>query len=179
MKVIKVDNINKDIDKNALIKMYKSFFTFKKRIPIVVIKNRIKHNRYVLHKYTDNNELIGFSIIYKEQNYVLVHYIVIDRKHHGKGYGSLILQNILDENKEITVFLTCEYFDETTKTPEKENRYRFYLKNNMIKNKFNVVEYGVRYFLMSNKLMSEAEYINTLNNCFNRMLVKLFFKIYK
>jgi len=178
MKAIKVNNINKDIDKIALIKMYKSFFAFKKRIPIIIIKSKIKLNKYVLHKYIDNNELIGFSIIYKKDNYVLVHYIVIDKKYHGKGYGSQILQNILNKYKEITVFLTCEYFDETNKTLEKENRYKFYLKNNMIKNNFTVIEYGVRYFIMSNKLISKEEYINTINNCFNKILVKLFFKIY-
>ncbi len=70
------------------------------------------------------------SYSYKYQDLVFILYLAVSKEFNSKGYESMILDSIKENNKGCNFVLNVELLDENSSNfKERERRYRFYFKN--------------------------------------------------
>ena len=126
--------------------LYISAFPEEERPPAFIFFDKCLEKGNELYGVYENNEFIGFTNVlsYKDISYIFFLAVSLDKR--NQGYGSKILQSVLNLNKEMTYFLCYEEIDE--KYPDNSLRIKrreFYYRNGFKDNKLKTREYGVYY----------------------------------
>ena len=135
---------NKDI-KGVITPLYLSAFPASERPPLRYFYLRLEaHKENDLYAYYDNDEFIGFSYltIYKDICYIF--FLAVSPEKRNKGYGSKILSDIKENNKDKVIMLCYEEVDKKYKDYDSRlKRKEFYKRNGFKDNKLKTNEYGV------------------------------------
>ena len=148
---------------NDVKELYLSAFPMDERPPwSFIYNNNMKHDEDIIIAYYDNNEFIGFTFLTLYKDIVYLSYFAIKEEKRGKGYGSLLLEELKELSKD-KVLLLC--FEEVNpKYPDYQNRLRrenFYKRHGFIDNGLLTKEGDVVYqssYIGSHKV-TFAEYI--------------------
>ncbi len=84
---------------DILIEEVKKFFS-----PIVGYTDKWKKFE-IVYVATNNNQLMGMCGVEKVQNWLMLHPFVVLEKYQGKGIGSLLMENIIKDNRRKNIFI--------------------------------------------------------------------------
>ena len=126
--------------------LYISAFPVEERPPAFLFFDKSLEEGNELFGIYKNNEFIGFTNVlsYKDISYIF--FLAVSPNKRNQGYGSKILQSVLNLNKEMTYFLCYEeiddkYLDNSLRIKRRE----FYHRNGFKDNNLKTCEYGVYY----------------------------------
>lgn len=135
--------------RNQAKRLYINSFPKEERFPFWILKSCAKEENVEFNAILEENEVIGIEYIVKYENAAYLMYTAVDEKQRGKGYGSKILEDLIEKYK--TIVLMIEKPDNDLEDSKKK-RKKFYLKNGFFgTNKF-IKDTGVEYeILCTNK----------------------------
>ncbi len=129
--MLEIKKVNKKDENYKKIKeLMKKLFPKNELFPLWLLNlvSRKKNCNYL--SYYDKSNLIGISYSYKYQDLVFILYLAVSKEFNSKGYGSMILDLIKENNNGCNFVLNVEPLDENSSNfKERERRYRFYFKN--------------------------------------------------
>ena len=134
---------NQEIKKDIR-KLYLSAFPKEERPPAWIFFNNALKDNQDLYGYYDNDEFIGFAqlTIYKDICYLF--FLAVSPNKRNQGYGSKIIENIKDNNKDKVILLCYEEVDDKyLDNSLRIKRRNFYRKNGFKDNVIKTNEFGV------------------------------------
>lgn len=129
--VKKVNSSLKEYDK--VLQIYNDSFPQNEKLPVWLLKIMSKRNSVKFLAFYNENIFCGFTylVYYKKTTYVF--YLAIDESNRSKGYGSQILNWIVENNKDSRIVLNIETVDAKYSNYEQRlRRKKFYIKNGFI-----------------------------------------------
>ncbi|MDO4466578.1 MAG: AAC(3) family N-acetyltransferase, partial [Bacillota bacterium] len=130
-------------------------------------------NSYLYGYY--EQEIRGYMNCVFQQDYCLVDYFGIFEKEKNKGYGSKLLQLLLDAFSSKTIIIESEVPYDTIS----EKRLSFYLKNGFLQSETSILLYGVKYHILSNKALSKEEIEQAYSLFYPEPFRKAHFKVFE
>ena len=98
----------------------------------------------------DNGEFIGLISYVEYQNLLYIFFLAIKKKYRHKGYGSQVLQDMLNKYSGKRVFLLAEDpHVPNDNQEERDSRIRFYNHNGLKVTGVKIVEYEIPYIILS------------------------------
>lgn len=133
--------------------IYETSFPKSEKFPFWVLKQCAKENNVRLDAIIDHNtdKIIGmiFLIFYDDIAYLM--YVAIDEKYRNKGFGSLVLGDLIFKQVDASILLCIER-PSAKKEDIKARRKDFYLRNGFYETGCSIEDSGVEYeFLSSSK----------------------------
>ena len=133
--------------------IYETSFPKSEKFPFWVLKQCSKENNVRLDAIIDHNtdKIIGmiFLIFYDDIAYLM--YAAIDKKYRNKGFGSLVLGDLILRQVDASILLCIER-PSAKKEDIKVRRKDFYLRNGFYETGCFIEDSGVEYeFLSSSK----------------------------
>ena len=133
--------------------IYETSFPKSEKFPFLVLKQCAKENNVRLDAIIDHDtdKIIGmcFLIFYDDIAYLM--YVAIDKKYRNKGFGSLVLRDLILRQADTAIFLCIERPSVET-VAIKARRKDFYLRNGFYEMGCFIEDSGVEYeFLSSSK----------------------------
>ena len=156
----------KNEEKKAL-KLYKTAFPKEEQKPWKLLLKKQKEGLYNLSIAVDEeNNFYGLAFTIKNNNVILLDFLAIQPEFRGQGIGSKILK-LLQENKNKEEKIVIEIEDTTSTTTmnllERIKRKDFYIKNNMIDNKYKISLFNCPFEILSfGENVSFEEYFKVL-----------------
>lgn len=139
-------------------------FPIVERIPYSRFKRAIKNKKMFSYSFYMQNRRQGYFITQEDKDVVFISYLAIDKSARGKGYGTKMINEIVERFKN-KKYIILEVDSENGKTSQKEleiiqKRKKFYFKNGFeqIEN-VNYKLFGVKYDLLIYKIN-----VNEVNN---------------
>ncbi len=111
--------------KRKMKKIYINSFPKEERFPFWIIKKCAKSNNVFFNEILDDNKIIGIEYLILDNNVAYLMYFSIEKNKRNKGYGSIILKNLI--KKYNTTLLSIELVKSNNIITKK--RKNFYLKN--------------------------------------------------
>lgn len=135
----------------AIRKLYETAFPVEEQIPykdLMVLMDRMPLD---FTAYYDNNEFIGFTIVYPRKTFNWFWYFAVRSELRGKGYGQQILSRLIEEYKDYTNILDMESPDQVCENLEqRKRRCAFYLRNGFRKTGVGKSFEGIDYTILMN-----------------------------
>ncbi len=151
-------------EKKDIRKIYVNSFPKNERFPFWMLKHCSKEENVLFNIILNDNKVIGMEYLVNYENIAYLMYLAIDKEQRKKGYGSIILKELIKKYE--IIILSIERPRKDLKDSKK--RKDFYLKNGFSEtNKF-IVDNGVEYeILCTNKDYNITKEI--LENRYNKM----------
>lgn len=140
--------------------LFEHAFPKEERPPFKILYDNHNHTIYTV---SNEKEFVGFYdlIIFKDLLYIF--FLAIKKKYRGQGYGSKIINHLLQRYKNKKIFLLAEEDgDEYSDNQIRIKRLNFYSKNGLQKSNIIIDEFGVKYILLSNKPTSSDEFLKIM-----------------
>ena len=133
--------------------IYETSFPKSEKFPFWVLKQCAKENNVrlaaIIDHATDKISGMQFLISYDDITYLM--YMAIDNKCRNKGFGSLVLRDLILRQADTTILLCIER-PSAEKEDIKARRKNFYLRNGFYETGCFIEDSGVEYeFLSSSK----------------------------
>ena len=126
--MIQQKKITKDLDKETIMKicLFKdSFWKYGLNSQLKWFSDYVKPNN-MHYLIFDKDQLIGYGLIRQPFNYHIIDNILVSKEYRKKGFGKMIVSNLIQNNKN-KIYLLCEH-----KNILFYNKFGF-IKNNFIK----------------------------------------------
>lgn len=133
--------------------IYETSFPKSEKFPFWILKQCAKENNVHLNSIIDHNtdKIIGMSFLISYDDIVYLMYVAIDKKYRNKGFGSLVLKDLILRQADTSILLCIER-PSTEKEDIKARRKDFYLRNCFYETGCFIEDSGVEYeFLSSSK----------------------------
>lgn len=133
--------------------IYETSFPKSEKFPFWVLKQCAKENNVHLDAIIDpsSDKIIGVQFIISYDDITYLMYIAIDKKYRNKGFGSLVLRDLILRQADTSILLCIER-PSTEKEDIKAHRKDFYLRNGLYETGCFIKDSGVEYeFLSSSK----------------------------
>lgn len=133
--------------------IYETSFPKSEKFPFWVLKQCAKENNVRLDAIIDHNtdKIIGMSFLIFYDDIAYLMYVVIDKKHRNKGFGSLVLEDLIFRQVDASILLCIER-PSAKKEDIKARRKDFYLRNGFYETGRFIEDSDVEYeFLSSSK----------------------------
>lgn len=133
--------------------IYENSFPNSERFPFWIIKKCAKRNNVRLDAIINHNtdKIIGMCFLIFYDDIVYLMYMAIDKKCRNKGFGSLVLRDLILRQADTSILLCIEK-PSTEKEDIKARRKGFYLRNGFYETGCFIEDTGVEYeFLSSSK----------------------------
>lgn len=133
--------------------IYETSFPKSEKFPFWVLKQCAKENNVRLDSIIDHNtdKIIGMSFLISYDDIAYLMYVAIDKKYRNKGFGSLVLRDLILRQVDTSILLCIER-PSTEKEDIKARRKDFYLRNSFYETGCFIEDSGVEYeFLSSSK----------------------------
>jgi GNAT superfamily N-acetyltransferase len=142
--------------------LYRSAFPRSERKPFSMIYKMSRKGKTDVWYCTDHSSFIGLAITINGPDKILLDYFAIDDKHRNGGYGSRILEAIIERYSPMTVFGEIEnVVDEGEDLELRKRRKAFYLRNGLKEIGVMVYLFGVKMELLTtDAIMTFEEYRN-------------------
>lgn len=133
--------------------IYETSFPKSEKFPFWVLKQCAKENNVRLDSIIDHNtdKIIGMNFLISYDDIVYLMYVAIDKKYRNKGFGSLVLRDLILRQADTSILLCIEK-PSAKKEDIKVRRKDFYLRNGFYETGCFIEDSGVEYeFLSSSK----------------------------
>lgn len=140
-------------DQSQIKEIYETSFSKSEKFPFWVLKQCAKENNVRLDSIIDHNtdKIIGMSFLISYDDIAYLMYVAIDKKYRNKGFGSLVLRDLILRQADTSILLCIEK-PSTEKEDIKARRKGFYLRNGFYETGCFIEDTGVEYeFLSSSK----------------------------
>lgn len=158
--------------------IYNQAFPKEERAPFWLVWRRTRQGRAQMLAARENGVLVGFAnvVVYEDMAYLF--YFAITAEHRGEGYGSRILQQLMQYYAGKRFFLAREQLDEAANNyDQRMKRHVFYRKNGLEDMPLSIKEAGVIYDVMgTGGRVAPAEYdalITSWSGGFLRRLIDM------
>lgn len=134
--------------------IYETSFPKNEKFPFWVLKQCAKENNVRLDSIIDHNtnKIIGMNFLISYDDIVYLMYVAIDKKYRNKGFGSLVLRDLILRQADTSILLCIEKPSICDKEDIKARRKDFYLRNGFYETGYFIKDSGVDYeFLSSSK----------------------------
>lgn len=134
--------------------IYETSFPKSEKFPFWVLKQCAKENNVRLDSIIDHNtdKIIGMNFLISYDDIVYLMYVAIDKKYRNKGFGSLVLRDLILRQADTSILLCIEKPSICDKEDIKARRKDFYLRNGFYETGYFIKDSGVDYeFLSSSK----------------------------
>ncbi len=120
---------------------YKEICRFMRRVfpkeelmPMWLIRTLTLKKNYDFNVYYDNDLFVGILFTIESKDNLFVFYIAVNDKIHSKGYGSKLLQVLLDRypNKSVTLFIETMDDKNAANYDQRVKRLAFYVRNGFV-----------------------------------------------
>ncbi|MBQ1478019.1 MAG: GNAT family N-acetyltransferase [Erysipelotrichaceae bacterium] len=119
-------------DLKEMRRLYNASFPDDERIAFRRLLKELSPERK-MYAYYEGEELVGLSYLFFHEDLVYLSYICIEESLRDKGYGSEVLQIILEDLKDHRIALDIEEVKEGTENEEERKRRKaFYLRNGFV-----------------------------------------------
>lgn len=147
-------------DMKEIKRLYLSAFPREERAPFFVIRRRAERKAAVMLAARDGGEFVGFCYIVTHKKLAYLLYFAVDKSKRGMGYGTAILERLIEIYRGSKLFLAREQLDENAENyTERVNRHRFYLHSGFADLPGHIKELNVVYDIMGiGGAVSAAEY---------------------
>lgn len=159
--MLEVKNVNSKLNEyEKILQIYKESFPENEKIPVWLLKIMAKRTSVDFLAFYDENIFCGFTYLIYNKNTTFVFYLAIDKNIRSKGYGSKILNWIIENNKENCIVLNIETVDTKYNNYEQRlSRQKFYLKNGFVDSKYKIIDkYEIYDVLYKGSNFSKSEY---------------------
>jgi len=168
-------------NKKYVKKIYINSFPKSERFPFWILKNCSKEKNVLFNAILDDDKIIGMEYIINYENKSYLMYLAIDEKQRKKGYGSIVLKDLIKKYENI--ILSIERPNKKL-NDNKIIRKNFYLRNGFFEtNKF-IKDNGIEYeILCSNKDYNitkkdlEKRYLKMTNSKIIKYFIKRIFNV--
>ena len=139
--MLKVKNINTKLsDYKKITEIYMNSFPDNERFPLWFLNIMSKRKCVDYLAFYDKNVFCGFTYLITNKNTTFVLYLATDSSIRSKGYGSQILNWIID-NKEDNIVLNIESVSpKYDNFDERLSRQKFYFKNGFEDTKYKLID---------------------------------------
>lgn len=136
--------------KKQIKKLYYSAFPLDERVWLPLLYHKTKNSNYEFFAITDNGNFVGLIYTIKTSKLVYIFFLAVQEEFRGKGYGTNVLQNIIQLNPDRTVILMIEDTSDKTASnyDERINRLNFYQNNGFKQLNISINELGVDFELL-------------------------------
>ncbi len=146
MEYIKIDKSYKYLNKVKY--LFEHAFPEDERPPFNFL---IKLDKNQLFGIEDKGEFIGLVSYVEYQDLLYIFFLAIKKKYRHKGYGSQVLQDMLNKHSDKRVFLLAEDpHVPNDNQEERDSRIRFYSHEGLKVTGVKIVEYEIPYIVLSN-----------------------------
>ena len=146
LKTVRVDRRYKD--KRKIRRLYDGSFPDDERIPFDILISTLSDDR-IMYAVYEEERLVGMYFLFLKDDIVYLSYICVDEAERGRGYGSLILKQIAEENEGKRIVVDIEEVKDDEFFEETDRRRDFYLNNGYERTGVYYHIYGVDYELLS------------------------------
>lgn len=144
-----------DCQGQSLIKeIYETSFPKSEKFPFWVLKQCARENNVRLDSIIDHNTdtIVGMSFLISYDDIAYLMYVAIDKKYRNKGFGGLVLRDLILRQADTTILLCIERPFANKEDDIKTHRKDFYLRNGFCETGCFIEDSGVEYeFLSSSK----------------------------
>lgn len=133
--------------------IYETSFPKSEKFPFWVLKQCAKGNNIRLDAIIDHatDKICGMRFLVSYDDITYLMYMAIDNKCRNKGFGSLVLRDLILRQVDTTILLCIEKPSEET-DDKKTRRKNFYIRNGFYETGRFIEDSGVKYeFLSSSK----------------------------
>ena len=137
---------------------------------------RAAHGKADFTSYWNQDELVGFSYILRNEKSVYVFYLAVAEDQRGKGFGSEMLENIKKKYKNHTIALAIEPpVSNADNYEQRVKRKNFYIKNGLAPQMEHMEYAGEKYEIMSfGGTMTDDDYQRLMNEWLGGFLSLIF-----
>lgn len=141
--MITLKNIETKEEQKKALKLYKTAFPKEEQKPWKFLLKKQRESLYnLLIAVDEENNFYGLAFTIKNKDIVLLDFLAVSPEFRSQGIGGKILK-ILQESKQQNEKIVIEIEDTSTVTAtnllQRIKRKEFYIKNNMIDNKYKVL----------------------------------------
>ncbi|GMQ59283.1 GNAT family N-acetyltransferase [Vallitalea sediminicola] len=133
----------------------------------------MKEDKYSWYPVKDNNIIVGFYTTWDLSDFVYIEHLAFDKNSRGKGYGSNIIREIIDNNNKIILEV------EEPNTHEAKKRIDFYTRLGLILNNYDYVQPAYDKNKKSVPLLIMSYPSKISEEEFKRIRNELYKKVYK
>lgn len=143
-----------------VLSIYEEAFPKNEKLPKWLLTLMAKRKFVDFLAFYDEGIFCGLTYLIHYKNTCFVLYLAIDRSIRSKGYGTKILNWIVDNNKSNNIVLNIETVDKKYDNyKQRLDRQRFYLKNGFMDTEYKLEEKGDIYdVLYKGKTFVKTEY---------------------
>lgn len=158
--------------------IYETSFPKSEKFPFWILKQCNKENNVRLDAIIDHDtdKIIGIRFLIFYDDIVYLMYVAIDKKYRNKGFGSLVLRDLVLRQADTSVLLCIEKPSICEKENIKVRRKDFYLRNGFYETGCFIEDSDVEYeFLSSSKerIITEND-LKKRYSCMTRNLLMKF-----
>lgn len=159
-------------------KLYHESFPPDERVPFFILKQKAETEISNIYAIVEDNKFIGMLCTLHDEDILFLWYLAIIPEERNKGYGSRIIKEILDHNKDKRIILNIEEIDTNDSNVEEQlRRKHFYEKNGFKECGFKTEEYGVIYeMLCYGEKVTYEEYAKMMIQYSNKKLFEMNYK---
>lgn len=172
--MLQVKIVNSKLNEyKKVLRIYKESFPTNEKLPMWILRLMSKRKSVDFLAFYDEDVFCGFTYLIHNKNTTFVFYLAIDESIRSKGYGSKILNWIVNDNKGNNIVLNIETVDEKYDNYQQRiSRQKFYFKNGFVDTKYKLINSGYIYdVLYKGHNFSKSEY-ETLVRAFSFGLVR-------
>lgn len=160
MKKIRIDKLKIKYF-NDIKKIYNNSFPRKERFPLIILLLNIIRKNSEMFVLLDNNMVCAFIYCINYGNMTFILYLAVDPEKRNNGYGSYLLNWILEKKKNNKIFLNIDKIDDNYEDSDiRKKRLDFYINNHFyITNYLSVERCSNFHILSTDKKFEVNEYI--------------------
>jgi len=133
-------------------KLYKSAFPPNETYPLEILTLMTLRKQLIFRVFYDDETLCGFIYYCLADQTIYVSYLAINDAIRGKGYGTKLINWLLETYPEKQIVLNVEPLDEKAANyDQRQKRVRFYERNGFYLTPHRLKEPGGEYATMANK----------------------------
>lgn len=175
--MIRFTKTNKNTKYHKNVKyLYEHAFPIEERPPFNMLMSCDNQDTYEI---SEEDNFIGLITTVNYEDLLYIFFLAIRKKYRRHGYGTKILNEIMNNNKDKRIYLLAEDPDiESDNKVERNNRISFYKKNGLYSTNVKIKEYGCDYVVLSNnKKVTKTDFLMTMryiigDDWFNKYYVK-------
>lgn len=135
------------------------------------LKDMVKAETSELYCLVDDDKVLGYTYTIRKEDSVFVLYLAISSDCRSKGYGSELLQWVINNYKDCGVFLNIDELDKNKPDfKTRERRLNFYLRNGMKVTDIMSLDIDENFHVLSNREDVDFEKYKRLDDHVSKVL---------
>lgn len=145
--------------------LYQSAFPVEQRVPFWSLRLRSGMNGMEMESYYDEGAFVGFVNLVASDDAIYVYYLAVDAELRGKGYGTMIIDDLRRRYEGKTIALDIEANDPHADNPrQRAARRAFYLNNGFVSSGYGFKDGGLFEVLVcGDKLAGPGAYASLID----------------